>query len=116
MKDILKSVVTLGFSVREARAEHNRLYSQAVHNAKRIPSGPLATQYPSLAPTSPEKVNTQLAALQSELKLIKAITILSMKETLFNISIDLAKKNKNITHFDSRFDSIETKHEPRFDK
>lgn len=89
MKRILKSVVTLGISVREARAQHSRIYSQASQNAKRVFHGPLANQFPPIGPTPPDKVNIQLAALQAEIKLIPEITIPCMNETIHSMSNDL---------------------------
>lgn len=96
MKRFLKTAITLGISVREARAQLSRPYSQVSHNAKRFPQSPLANQFPPIGPTPPDKVNIQLAALQAEIKLIREITIPGMNETIRSLSTDLEETKKKL--------------------
>jgi hypothetical protein len=124
-KSILKYASTHGITVQEARTQYNGLYSQAVVNAKRYPSRLASHQSGSTLPTTiplPDAANSQIAALQSELKRVQEEILPKLNSSIAALTRELAETNEKVNNFDRRFDSIEKKqdkeaksHSYRFD-
>jgi hypothetical protein len=102
MKAIIKTATIQGISIQEARSQHNRLYSRAVHAAQRAAPAP-----PPLPPRS-DCINPQIAALQAELKNVKDTIIPSMSQSINSLTAELAATKEKISLIDTRFDSFES--------
>jgi chromosome segregation ATPase len=102
MKAILKTATIQGISIQEARAQHNRLYSRAVHSAQRAAPAPLPL------PSRSDCINPQIAALQAELKNVKDTIIPNMSQSIKSLTAELAATKEKISLIDTRFDSFES--------
>lgn len=122
-KIIIKIAYLEGISIREARQRQSKLCSSVTRRptTTTLPAGQANHNYT----TSPEVValDTQVRALQDELKRMRETTIPQIQVEMKKMAVDLSKTKEKMSNFDSRFDKIEGaqselagKQESRFDR
>lgn len=109
-KAVLKIAISENISMKDARHRFDNLFS----SKSKLPAPVMPpSQRQSLSHSSTPKdaefeaMKEEIAALQDSMATVNEVTIPSLKEDIQKVATDLSEVSSKISHFDSRFDTLE---------